>query len=243
MARGWARLPRTRLIGGQGESFLAEPRHGSGPPVFVKELRKYQNAEARKRFRREVAAYGTLDHPGLPSLIEDNSGEWESRKVPLYLVLECVNGEDIGTWMRERGPMSVEQAVACLARITEIVAYCHSEDVLHRDIKPGNVMLRDSDPLNPVLVDFGLSFTKTPEELGDVTRFDEEVGNRFLRLPEAWSNRNPISDVTQIAGIFFYALTGLEPHAARSGRQHASSTSSRKRGTDRACRRRNAVSD
>ena len=208
----WERVPGTRRAGGQGDSFLAEPTDGSGPRVFIKELRNYQKLEARKRFRREVAAYETLDHPGLPTLIEHNSEEWEDRNAPLYLVLECVTGEDLGRWTREHGPMSIEQAVACLARITEIVAYCHGEDVLHRDVKPGNVMLRDSDPTDPVLVDFGLSFTKAPEELGDVTRFNEEVGNRFLRLPEAWSNRNPISDVTQVAGIFFYALTVIEPH-------------------------------
>jgi serine/threonine protein kinase len=208
----WTPVHGTERAGGQGDSFLADPKDGTGPRVFIKELRNYQRCDARKRFRREVTAYETLNHAGLPTLVEHNSEQWENRNVPLYLVLECVEGEDLGRWMREHGPMSAEQAVACLTRIIETVDYCHGEDVIHRDIKPGNVMLRDSDPTNPILVDFGLSFTKTPEELGDVTRFNEEVGNRFLRLPEAWANRTPISDVTQLAGIFLYALTGIEPH-------------------------------
>jgi serine/threonine-protein kinase len=203
----------TGRSGGQGDSFLAERIDGSGPRVFVKELREYRKLEARKRFRREVAAYETLDHSGLPTLIGHNSEDWEDRSIPLYLVLEGIHGDDLARWSQHHGPMSMEQAVGFVSRISEIVAYCHGENVLHRDIKPGNVMLRGSDPTDPVLVDFGLSFTKTPDELGDVTRLNEEVGNRFLRLPEAWSNRTPISDVTQVAGVFFYTLTGIEPHS------------------------------
>lgn len=209
----WERLPKTNKSGGQGKSFEARARDGSGRCVFIKELAKPWIVEARKRFRREVTTYETLSHPGLPSLIEDNSDAWEDKSVHLYLVLECIEGEDLGSWIRGRGPMPAEQAAGCLTRMTEIVAYCHAEGVIHRDIKPGNVMLRACDPRDPVLVDFGLSFSEIPDELGDVTRIDEEVGNRFLRLPEAWSNRNPISDITQLAGIFFYVLTGLEPHA------------------------------
>lgn len=167
---------------------------------------------ARRRFRREVTSYELLDHPGLPVLIEHNSAAFEEKSSQLYLVLECIDGDDLATWVKTHGPMSIDHAVACTMQILEIVAYCHEELVVHRDIKPQNVMLRHSEPTDPVIVDFGLSFMDAPDASDDVTELDEEIGNRFLRLPEAWSNRSPLSDVTQVAAIFFYVLTGIQPH-------------------------------
>jgi serine/threonine-protein kinase len=180
--------------------------------VFVKELRRPRDAKARKRFRREVAAYETLNHHGLPNLVADNSIEWEDATVPLYLVLECIKGDTLARRISQDGPMPPESAVACALGISGVLEYCHAEGVIHRDLKPSNVMLRGNDAASPVVVDFGLSFNEGGDDLGDVTRTGEEIANRFLRLPEAWGNQNAISDVTQLAGLFFYMLTGLEPH-------------------------------
>jgi hypothetical protein len=67
----------------------------------------------------------------------------------------------------------------------------------------------------PVLVDFGLSFNNAAED--DLTRVNEEIGNRFLRLPEHArpGSQDPASDVTQLAGIFLYTVTGHEPRVLR----------------------------
>ena len=208
----WDRNPGSTLRGGQGTSFLATWRDGTDGRVFIKELRKPRDLEARKRFRREVAAYETLNHPNLPNLIEDNSAEWEDVAIPLYLVLECIDGNTLGSWMSQNGPMSLESAAECAVGISTVLEYCHGEDVIHRDLKPSNVMLRDNDPAAPVVVDFGLSFNAVPDELGEVTRPGEEIANRFLRLPESWGNQNAVTDITQLAGLFFYMLTGREPY-------------------------------
>lgn len=208
----WRPLPEKLRQGGQGDSCLAEPIDGSGGRVFIKKIRYASKIRARRRFRREVTSYELLDHPGLPRLIEDNSSAFMERGSELYLVLEYITGEDLTEWVKTNGPMSVDRAVACTTRILEIVAYCHDELVIHRDVKPQNVMLRNRDPADPVIVDFGLSFMEAPDASDDVTELDEEIGNRFLRLPEAWSNRSPVSDVTEVAGIFFYLLTGIQPH-------------------------------
>lgn len=62
------------------------------------------------------------------------------------------------------------------------------------------------------MIDFGLSFNSQDPELSDLTRVNEEVGNRFLRLPEhSTGGRSPVSDVTQLIGLLFFVLTGLEP--------------------------------
>jgi eukaryotic-like serine/threonine-protein kinase len=208
----WERVPNSKLGGGQGSSFLATAKDGTEGRFFVKRLRKHKSEEARKRFRREVAAYETLNHLGLPKLVDDNSVEWQNLQVPLYLVLECIEGGTLSERISLVGPMSPEAAIACVVRISGVLEYCHAEGVIHQDLKPSNVMLRGDVEASPVVVDFGLSFNEGGDDVGDVTRVGEEIANRFLRLPEAWGNHNALSDVTQLAGLFFYSLTGLEPH-------------------------------
>lgn len=156
--------------------------------MFIKEVRHSEKIRARKRFRREVTSYEMLVHPGLPTLIEHNGESLEEKSTGLYLVLECIPGDDLATWIAAHGPMPLDLAVTCTTRILEVVAYCHGEFVIHRDIKPGNVMLRNADPADPVVVDFGLSFMDAPDESEELTDLNETIGNRFLRLPEAWSN-------------------------------------------------------
>ncbi|MBB5167643.1 hypothetical protein [Mycobacterium sp. AZCC_0083] len=81
---------------------------------------------------------------------------------------------------------------------------------MHGDVKPTNVVLRGGDVMRPVLVDFGLSFNNAEED--DGTRVGEEVGSRFLRLPEhATGGRGDASDVTQLAEILLYCVSGCEP--------------------------------
>ena len=107
-------------------------------------------------------------------------------------------------------PRDVPSVIRCIQKLAEVIHQCHQYNVLHRDIKPSNIVLRGGNLAAPLLVDFGLSFND--EEEDDLTRVGEEIGNRFLRLPEhTLGNRTTASDVTQLAGIFVYLLTAMEP--------------------------------
>jgi serine/threonine protein kinase len=217
MPRGWSdrwkQVPGARRIrGGQGTSFVAQAHDGAPALVFVKVLNRQRDHRARGRFAREVGAYETLDVAGLPKLLEHNANEWRDASVPLYLVLEYIDGENIAEYVRRRGPLDIDTAVDCVSTLCEALSQCHDVDVVHRDLKPANVVLRSFDPRTPVIVDFGLSFNDAPDTPPDLTRVGEEIGNRFLRLPEhATGGRDPVSDVTQLAGILLYLLTGAEP--------------------------------
>lgn len=99
-----------------------------------------------------------------------------------------------------------------MSSIAEVVGYCHDNDVVHRDLKPDNVILRGGDPRDPVVVDFGLSFNALADDIGRVTQAGEEIGNRFLRVPEhASGGRDAASDITLLSALFLYLLTGIEP--------------------------------
>jgi serine/threonine protein kinase len=206
----WKRVSGRSFVGGQGRSFRAES--SAGERVFIKELLHNNRRAARGRFAREVAAYETLEHPGLPKLIDHNGRDWQDESVSLYLVLEYVDGPTLANLIARKGVPSSELSHQCLARLCDIVEFCHSHDVVHRDLKPANVVIRGEEFGDPVIVDFGLSFNANNPDASDLTRVNEEVGNRFLRLPEhSTGGRSPVSDVTHLAGLYFYTLTGWEP--------------------------------
>ena len=180
--------------------------------VFIKELRQNEHPAARGRFAREVHAYETLQHPGLPRLIEHNANDWRDKRIALYLVLENVEGLSLADFIKQRGVATPDEALHFADRLSEIVEFCHNQEVVHRDLKPSNIQVRADNLADPVIVDFGLSFNSRDPDTSDLTRANEEVGNRFLRLPEhSTGGRSAISDVTHLVGLYFYVLTGLEP--------------------------------
>lgn len=197
-------------------SFFARRRDDEALRAFVKTLRRPRSWEARKRFRREAAAYETLGGPGIPRLIEHNSHEWTDKRAELFLVLEPIDGPSLAAHIEKCGSLAAEHAISTVLRVATIVGRCHEQDVVHRDLKPANIVLRGGDLLDPMVVDFGLSFNKVDNQIGEVTRIGEEVGNRFLRLPEhASGGRDFRSDVTMLVGLLHHALTGREPKVLR----------------------------
>jgi serine/threonine-protein kinase len=207
---GW-RFTGTGPSGGQGTSRLVE-NIATGERGFTKFLTNNRNRKARHRFHREVAAYETLlDAPNLPRLLAHNGDKFDTGNEQLWLILEPIDGCTLRDYITANGPVDLPTALSLIRPLLDTLAACHAEGTLHRDIKPGNVMLRDSDPAAPVLVDFGLSFN-TDTDPDDLTRVNEDIGNRFLHLPEqSFGRHNPLGDIAQAVGLLIYALTGVEP--------------------------------
>lgn len=205
------------IPGGQGRSFVAQPKDGSGPRVFIKTLRldRRTDRQARGRFNREVETYDTLADVGLPQLLDHNAKTWKDGRTPMYMVTELIDGGNLQTYVTEVGRADIGDALACVRELASVLSRCHEREVSHRDVKPANVVLRNGRITEPVLIDFGLSFNRTAEN-DPLTRVGEEVGNRFLRLPEhSIGGRSAVSDVTQLAGLFLYTVTGCEPRTLR----------------------------
>ena len=209
----WAVVERLRG-GGQGNAWRV-CRKGDGRDGFLKSIRAKRGPERRARFSREANAYATVTVRGIPRLIESNAHLWEDAAVEPYLVTEFIEGPTLRQWRESLDLVSLRDSIGVTRKLLAILNACHDVGLVHRDVKPDNIILMDGGAEQPVLLDFGLSFRKG-SEVDFVTEEGQEIGNRFLRLPELAAG-SPLkqdvrSDLSFAAGILYYLLSGQRPH-------------------------------
>ena len=160
-----------------------------------------------KRFRREAEAAARLEHPGIVPIHE--VGE---RDGSCYFSMKFVEGGQLDEVVR-RTPMSIRQAAELIAKVAGTVHYAHEHGILHRDIKPGNILLDAKG--EPLLTDFGLA--RLVEAESTVTRTKEVMGTPSYMAPEqAVGNNAAVSSATDVYGlgaVLYQLLTGHPPFA------------------------------
>ena len=160
-----------------------------------------------KRFRREAEAAASLDHSGIVPIYE--VGE---RDGSCYFSMKLVEGGQLDE-VAKHEPMSIRRAVELIAKVARTVQYAHEHSILHRDIKPGNILLDGKG--EPHLTDFGLA--RLVETESTVTRTLEVLGTPSYMAPEqAVGNNAGISSVTDVYGlgaVLYQLLTGHPPFA------------------------------
>src|SRR5436190_18459073 len=160
-----------------------------------------------KRFRLEAEAAARLEHPGIVPIHE--VGE---RNGSCYFSMKVVEGGQLDEVAR-RMSMPIRQAVELIAKVARIVHYAHEHGILHRDIKPGNILLDANG--EPHLTDFGLA--RLVESESTVTRTMEVLGTPSYMAPEqAVGNNAAISSLTDVYGlgaVLYQLLTGQPPFA------------------------------
>lgn len=211
-AAGWIR--GEKIPGGnQGHTYLARKK-GDLEEHFgyiLKELKRQSDSLSRRRFHVEVESLRVLDFNGVCKLIDTNAGDF-AHDDDLFVVTERIVGTDLSSLAPL--PMQFNDACGIVVSVLTTLAQCHHIGVVHRDIKPCHVILKDGDISSPVLIDFGLAFNTDTTLSSDLTAVDHGVGNRFILLPEqldGTNKRDPVSDITQCVGLFFFLLTGLRP--------------------------------
>ncbi|HLO48199.1 MAG TPA: serine/threonine-protein kinase [Kamptonema sp.] len=201
--------------GGQGITQLVERKSTTDQCQYVlKKLKKQNDPERRGRMYREYVALCTLTCDGIPRAIESNSEEFRS-DVPLYIVTEFIKGKTLSEMLQEQEAFDIFTAINFVNKLLDVLEFCHNEGIVHRDIKPDNIILRNDNINDPVLIDFGISFNKEDSEDTSLTPTGQQLGNRFLHLSELHHKsslqRDPRSDITQCCGILFFAITKICP--------------------------------
>src|SRR3954470_19169826 len=193
--------------GGMGVIYRARQRH-SRRIVALKRILSYQadSPETLVRFRREAEAAASLDHPNILPIYEVSESE---DGLPFFSMKFAEKGS-----LRENATSLRDEPRKCvqlMAKVARAIEYAHSRGVLHRDIKPGNILLNDRD--EPLVSDFGLA--KLLDGNNDLTRSLTTLGTAGFIAPEqadgAAADVTQAADVYSLGAVLFNVLAGRPP--------------------------------
>lgn len=202
--------------GGQAQVYEAEqaaPRRA----IALKVLRggRFAGKKHIKHFLRETRALASLKHPAIATIYE--SGRTDDGFH--YFAMELVRGRPLHRFV-EDGVPERRARLELFCRICDAVQYAHENGVVHRDLKPGNILVTDAG--DPKILDFGLARLTRPEMESTVsmTLTGQMVGTPRYMSPEQMVGRpeeiGPVSDVYSLGVILYELLTGQPPHEAHS---------------------------
>jgi serine/threonine protein kinase len=166
--------------------------------------------EFRERFIREPRAAAAVDHPHIIPVY--NAGEADG---VLYIAMRFISGSDLRSILRQEGPLSAERAALLLSPIASALDAAHAAGLIHRDVKPANILVDASPgrPEHPYLSDFGVA--KGLSSAISLTGTDQFIGTPHFCAPEQISGRPtlPQTDQYALACVAFTMLTGKMPFA------------------------------
>ncbi|QPP09985.1 serine/threonine protein kinase [Streptomyces bathyalis] len=186
-----------------------------GREVAVKELRTFTDAGSgeleglRTRMQREARAAARVRHAGVISV--HDVAQHDGRPV---IVMELIEGPSLDDVLRERGPLEPREAAAIGAEVMDALAAAHRAGVLHRDVKPGNVLLENGTG-RVVLTDFGIASVEDPDDGAgtQLTGSGELVGSLDYLAPERARGEAPreACDVWALGATLYAAVEGAAP--------------------------------
>lgn len=165
---------------------------------------------AQKRFEQEYRTTLELDHPGIVRALESGCDE-----DVYYFAMEYVDGESLGDRIEREGKLPEAEAVRLMAQVTEALDYAHLMGLIHRDIKPDNLMINRQGHLK--LTDFGL--VKQRDQDTALTMPGRGLGTPNYAAPEQFENAKEVDlrcDVYSLGATLYTALTGLIPFQAKT---------------------------
>lgn len=223
------------LTGRQLDSYMLEARLGGGAmaivyrardlttnrPVALKLLNPSADAVLRERFRVEARTVRALDHPHIVRTL----GAGQSEDGLTYIAMELVEGDSLSTLLEQRHKISVLDSCRLLAPIARALAHAHEKGIVHRDVKPSNILLRrvpvgtiNSVPLSeadyaviPLLSDFGIARALDAPEL---TTAGRTIGTPAYMSPEQCAGTRELdgrADIYSMGAVFYRCLVGRPP--------------------------------
>ncbi|BDE12263.1 MULTISPECIES: serine/threonine-protein kinase [Mycobacterium] len=203
-----------RLLGsgGMGEVYLAQhPRLPRLEALKILPASLTGDAEFRQRFNREADLAATLWHPHIVGL--HDRGEFDDQ---LWITMDYVEGTDAARLLQEAGSggLPQRQVLEIVAAVADALDYAHQRNLLHRDVKPANILLTgaQTDQQRILLADFGIA--RRADEISGLTATNVTVGSIAYAAPEQLTGQ-PLdgrADQYALAATAFHLLTGVAPY-------------------------------
>lgn len=200
-----------RLIGSGGMSFVYLAEHKlmhRQRAIKVLPRRRVKDSSYLARFHLEAQATSQLDHPNIVRCYDvDNEGDTH------YIVMEFIEGKDLNTIVKQEGPLPLELAANYIAQSAEGLAHAHEKGLIHRDVKPANLLVDTKGILK--ILDLGLALFSDNEQASLTMEHNENVlGTADYLAPEQAVNSHKIDHKADIYGLgcsLYFVLTGRPP--------------------------------
>jgi hypothetical protein len=214
------RIKRRLSTGGMGEVYLAEHRL-LNRPYAIKLIRPDMavNPTNRRRFEREIQAMARLTHWNTTEIVDYG----HAPDGAFYYVMEYVEGLNLGEFVQRYGPLDPGRVVYLLRQVCAALAEAHAAGLIHRDIKPGNLMVTQQAGLYDVLkiLDFGLVQHIGPSEGDDkLTQSGLVMGTPGYMSPEQATGVADVrSDIYSLGAVGYFLVSGQAPFGGRGIQQ------------------------
>ena len=209
-------IPGYRLGEELGRGAMGVVRRGTrladGLPVAIKSIAIASGVGQKQveRFLREARVLSQLDHPNIAGYIDSGGSD-----PAIYLVMELIEGPDAGKVLKERGTVGRTIAVRLVCQMLAALAHAHERGIVHRDVKPSNVLLGGGKGKRVVkLADFGLARAFDDCKLSGLTFQGEVCGTPAYMAPEQvthYRDVKPAADQYSTAATLYHLLTGCYP--------------------------------
>jgi CHASE2 domain-containing sensor protein len=207
--------------GGFSATYLAKDiQRPSEPICVVKQLRiTYSDDEfleiARRLFQTEAEILDRVGHhPQIPNFLAHFEEDQQ-----FYLIQEYIEGELFSKELKTKQTLSEKEVIIFLKEVLEVLAYIHDYGVIHRDIKPGNI-IRATKINKFVLIDFGAVKQMQPQDFNDPNAFTVAIGTKGYIPPEQYAGHPQLSsDIYALGMTAIEALTGTPPYRLEMNRK------------------------
>ncbi|MEY2430458.1 MAG: eukaryotic-like serine/threonine-protein kinase, partial [Acidimicrobiaceae bacterium] len=205
-------LHRRIARGGMADVFLARDQL-LDRPVAVKVLFPEFATDPNfvERFRREAQSAANLNHPNIVSVYD-----WGQEQGTYFIVMEYIDGRSLADILRSEGPLHPQRAAEVASDIAAALGFAHRNGVVHRDVKPGNVLISPSGQVK--VADFGIARALGADPDSNLTQAGSVMGTATYFAPEQAQGHplDPRSDLYSLGVVLYEMVTGRPPFSGES---------------------------